>query len=138
MKLAWDAASAAAGALMLLDRAAQELDRQTSRRRLPPKPVITPRITRLVRVPDLRAMHQAIAERACRGPGARACAVLVPSRGAAEALRRTLETLQLTAASPALLLPDLITRSELYEKLHERLAGRHADAHRLRARGDFP
>jgi hypothetical protein len=30
MKLAWDAASAAAGALMLLDRAAEELDRQTS------------------------------------------------------------------------------------------------------------
>jgi hypothetical protein len=30
MKLAWDAASAAAGALMLLDRAAQELDKQAS------------------------------------------------------------------------------------------------------------
>ena len=30
MKLAWDAASAAAGALMLLDRAAQELDRLTT------------------------------------------------------------------------------------------------------------
>ena len=30
MKLAWDAASAAAGALMLLDRAAEELDKQTS------------------------------------------------------------------------------------------------------------
>ena len=30
MKLAWDAASAAAGALMLLDRAAQELEKQTS------------------------------------------------------------------------------------------------------------
>ena len=85
--------------------------------------MITPRITRLVRVPDLRAMHQAIAERACRVPDARACAVLVPSRGAAESLRRTLETLQLTAASPALLLPDLITRSELYAKLHERLPG---------------
>jgi RecB family exonuclease len=85
--------------------------------------VITPRITRLVRVPDLRAMHQAIAQRACRIPDARACAVLVPSRGAAEALRRTLENIQLNAASPALLLPDLITRVELYEKLHERLPG---------------
>jgi hypothetical protein len=30
MKLAWDAASAAAGALMLLDRAGQELDKQAS------------------------------------------------------------------------------------------------------------
>jgi CRISPR/Cas system-associated exonuclease Cas4 (RecB family) len=85
--------------------------------------VITPRITRLVRVPDLRAMHHAIAQRACRIPDARACAVLVPSRGAAEALRRTLENIQLNAASPALLLPDLMTRAELYEKLHERLPG---------------
>jgi len=68
-------------------------------------------------------MHQAIAGRACRVPGARACAVLVPSRGAAESLRRTLETLLLNAESPALLLPDLITRAELYEKLHERLPG---------------
>ena len=30
MKLAWDAVSAAAGALMLLDRAAQELDKLTA------------------------------------------------------------------------------------------------------------
>ncbi len=68
-------------------------------------------------------MHHAIAQRACRIPDARACAVLVPSRGAAEALRRTLENILLTAGSPALLLPDLITRAELYEKLHERLPG---------------
>jgi hypothetical protein len=67
-------------------------------------------------------MHQAIAQ-ACRIPDARACAVLVPSRGAAEALRRTLENILLSAASPALLLPDLITRAELYQKLHERLPG---------------
>jgi RecB family exonuclease len=68
-------------------------------------------------------MHQAIAQPACRIPDARACAVLVPSRGAAEALRRTLENILLCAASPALLLPDLITRAELYQKLHERLPG---------------
>jgi hypothetical protein len=68
-------------------------------------------------------MHQAIAQQACRIPDARACAVLVPSRGAAEALRRTLENILLSAASPALLLPDLITRAELYQKLHERLPG---------------
>ena len=51
--------------------------------------------------------------------------MLVPSRGAAESLRRTLETLQLTAASPALLLPDLIAPAvgKLSETLHERLPG---------------
>ena len=68
-------------------------------------------------------MHHAIAQRACRIPDARACAVLVPSRGAAEALRRTLENILLNAASPALLLPDVITRSQFYEKLHQRLPG---------------
>jgi hypothetical protein len=83
--------------------------------------VITPRITRLVRVPDLRAMHRAVAQRACQTPDPRACAVLVPSRGAAEALRRSLENILLSAAAPALLLPDLITRAELYQKLHQRL-----------------
>jgi hypothetical protein len=85
--------------------------------------VITPRITRLVRVPDLRAMHHAIAQQACRDNVARGCAVLVPTRGAAESLRRTLENILLTGPSPALLLPDLITRAELYEKLQRWLPG---------------
>lgn len=84
--------------------------------------MITPRTTRLLRVPDLQAMHAAIAQRACTRE-ARACAVLVPSRGAAETLRRTLENLLLGSESPVLLLPDLLTRAELYEKLHERSAG---------------
>lgn len=76
-------------------------------------------------------MHAAIARCSASGerttPGGRlaadtrACAVLVPSRGAAEALRRTLENLQLSGTAVALLLPDLVTRAELYERLHERM-----------------
>jgi RecB family exonuclease len=89
--------------------------------------LITPRTTRLLRVPDLQAMHSTIARTACGSGGGplapRTCAVLVPSRGAAEALRRTLENLQLTDASPALMLPDLLTRAELYERLHRRVRG---------------
>jgi RecB family exonuclease len=99
--------------------------------------LITPRITRLLRVPDLQAMHATVA-RAARGPAVegggaepvpaaalqpRSCAVLVPSRGAAEALRRTLENLELRAAPSATVLPDLVTRTELYERLHQRLRG---------------
>ena len=84
--------------------------------------MITPRITRLLRVLDLQAMHAAIVRCACT-MDARACAVLVPSHGAAETLRRTLENLLLGSESPVLLLPDLLTRAEFYEKLHERMSG---------------
>lgn len=86
--------------------------------------MITPRITRLLRVPDLQAMHAAIAQLSCTdAASARACAVLVPTRGAAEALRRTLENLCLSAEAPAVVLPDIVTRTELYERLHERIPG---------------
>jgi RecB family exonuclease len=51
---------------------------------------------------------------------ARTCAVLVPTRGAAEALRRTLEHLQLSDRG-AIVLPDLLTREDLYDRLHRRL-----------------
>jgi RecB family exonuclease len=88
--------------------------------------LITPRTTRLLRVPDLRAMHAAIARCACSTAeplSARSCAVIVPSRSAAEALRRTLENLQITEQSTALILPDLITRAELYERLHQHADG---------------
>ena len=83
--------------------------------------MITPRITRLVRVPDLQAMHRAIAGACGRDAmSARACAVLVPTRGAAAELRRTLENLRLTAESPAAVLPDLVTRAEFYDRLSPR------------------
>jgi RecB family exonuclease len=85
--------------------------------------VITPRTTRLIRAADLRAFQSAIA--ACL-PGepaaARDCAVIVPSRGAAEELRRTIENLAVTAGS-ARALPDMVTRDELHARLRERLPG---------------
>ncbi len=84
--------------------------------------MITPRATRLVRVPDLKTLHAAIARIACTGlPSVRRTAVLVPTRGAAEELRRTLENLQLVDAD-AVLLPDLLTRADFYERLHASMA----------------
>jgi RecB family exonuclease len=85
--------------------------------------VITPRATRLVRVPDFKAMREAIAHLACTpGLSARRTAVLVPTRGAAEELRVSLEN-RLAPDAPALLLPDLLTRSELYQRFHAAMPG---------------
>jgi len=83
--------------------------------------VITPRITRLVRVPDLQGL-QAFITRCLETADARATAVIVPNRSAAEALRDTIETRCLTGESQAVMLPDLLTRDELYERLRARLA----------------
>lgn len=81
------------------------------------------RVTRLVRVPDLKAMHAAIAHLACADmQRVRRCAVIVPTRGAAQELRRTLENIRLAVAD-AVLLPDLLTRADLYERLHAGLRG---------------
>ena len=57
-----------------------------------------------------------------RVPHVRQCAVLVPTRGAAQELRRTLENVAL-ASSGAILLPDLVTRADFYERLHAGLRG---------------
>ncbi|MBW8895710.1 MAG: hypothetical protein JF613_05955, partial [Acidobacteria bacterium] len=78
--------------------------------------MITPRTTRLVRVPDLQGM-QAYLVRSVSPAHARSTAVIVPTRSAAEALRETIEA-RCLASSRAVLLPDLITRDELYERLH--------------------
>lgn len=79
--------------------------------------MITPRITRLVRVPDLQGMQAYIC--ACVDPqAARSTAILVPSRSAAEALRATIE-IRALAESPAVVLPDLVTRDQFYERLHQ-------------------
>jgi RecB family exonuclease len=105
--------------------------------------VITPRATRLIRAADLHAFHHAILSCLPGEPAAaRACAVIVPSRAAAEELRRTIENVDLlrspdeatrsggddangtgTAGSGwlARALPDLVTRDELYERLRERM-----------------
>jgi len=84
--------------------------------------VITPRITRLVRVADLPSM-QAFAARSTGSAVARSTAVIVPTRGAAEALRRTLENLCLSENTRAAILPDLITRTDFYRRLHASLPG---------------
>jgi RecB family exonuclease len=78
---------------------------------------MTPRTTRLLRVPDLRAMHDTIA----RSVGPSNLAIVVPTRGAAEELRRTLENLLLSASSPVFVVPDILTRADFYGRLHERL-----------------
>jgi len=78
--------------------------------------VITPRITRLVRVPDLQGM-QAYICRCVDAATARATGIVVPSRSAAEALRETIE-IRCLADSRAVVIPDLVTRDELYERLH--------------------
>ncbi len=79
--------------------------------------MITPRVTRLVRVGGLRAFQQAIVGSLPADPDlARSCAVIVPTHGAAEQLR---ETLAFARAA----LPDLVTRDEFYDRLRERLPG---------------
>lgn len=85
--------------------------------------MITPRVTRLVRVPDLKAMRAAVS-RLVSGPGlsVRRTAVLVPTRGAGDALRRSLENAALSNAG-ALVLPDIVSRAAFYERLHASLPG---------------
>ena len=84
--------------------------------------MITPRATRLLRVGDLRSFQRTILAAIPQGQAARSTAVIVPSRSAAEALRRTMEDAALVErATAAILAPDLLTRSELYRRLHEGL-----------------
>lgn len=97
--------------------------------------MITARRTRLLRVPDLRAFQRTIAAVACHPDIARtrACAVIVPTRAAADQLRRTLENLVLGGAPlrhgetgsadrvGAFVLPELVTREDWYRRMHERL-----------------
>lgn len=89
--------------------------------------MITPRQTRILRVPDLRTFHRRIAELTRHGDldRARATIVLVPSRSAAAELRTTLERLRLgdAGSSPlACVFPDLLTRDEWYAAMHGTLA----------------
>ena len=87
--------------------------------------MITPRVTRLVRVPDLRAFRSAIATLACGGEpvAARDRLVVVPTRAAAAHLTRAIEHRMLPTRA-AVLLPDLVTRDQLYERLAARLPPR--------------
>jgi RecB family exonuclease len=77
--------------------------------------VITPRTTRLLRVPDLQAMHRALTD--CVAVDAvTPLAIIVPTSGAAEALDRTLAYRSAPHGGF-----ELLTRDELYARLHERL-----------------
>jgi RecB family exonuclease len=86
--------------------------------------VITVRITRLVRVPDLHTFRRALASLACAGSAldARDRFVIVPTRAAGSHLLRSIEDQQVGEASTsgALLLPDFITAAELVSRLAER------------------
>ena len=64
-------------------------------------------------------MHAIIARESCASDPleARLIAVLVPTRGAGDALRRTVERRRLTSDAAALVLPDLLTRSDFYDAL---------------------
>jgi RecB family exonuclease len=85
--------------------------------------VITPRHIRLLRVPDLAGYRSQLVELArALTPGQAADTfVLVPTRAAAEQLRRTLEHRLLTAAAPARVWPHIGSRSDLYDHLAARL-----------------
>jgi hypothetical protein len=84
--------------------------------------VITPRVTRLWRTPDLKAFQRAVIHLLPSDPfEADACAVIVPSRGAAEELRRTIEEPLLEHPGDVRVIPWLVTRDDLYARLRERL-----------------
>jgi RecB family exonuclease len=88
--------------------------------------VITPRATRLVRADNLPSLHRAVFALAIRGDLAavRRRAIIVPTRAAALHLRQTLEALWFERGDPAreaaLALPDLLTRGDWYQRMHER------------------
>ena len=86
--------------------------------------MITPRVTRLVRVHDFKALRAAVAWLApAVSPSVRSTVVVVPTTGAGEELRRSLETLAIEAGADALFLPDIVNRAELYRRLHAAVPG---------------
>jgi RecB family exonuclease len=86
--------------------------------------VIAPRTTRLIRVPGAAAFRRAILGLGATGTVAeiRRRAVIVPSRAAAEQLRRSLEDEILGDAPGALAIPHLLTRDDWMAMLQDGLA----------------
>jgi RecB family exonuclease len=76
--------------------------------------VITPRRTRLVRVPSLPVFRTTVVSLCAENPGA---LVVVPSGGAARQLARTVAARRPDVGSA----PHCVTRDELYAELHGRL-----------------
>lgn len=85
--------------------------------------MITPRRTRLLRAPDLSGFRSHLVELAGALDAAAAADtfVIVPTRAAAEQLRRTFAARGLSPASP---LPHIGTRSDFYDLLASRLEQR--------------
>ena len=87
--------------------------------------MIAPRTTRLVRAAGLRAFRRCLVRLATAGTVSdiRRRAILVPSRTAAEQLRRSIEDQALAGDSRASVLPWLLTRDEWLAQLCAGLAG---------------
>jgi RecB family exonuclease len=88
--------------------------------------VITPRQTRLFRAADLRTFQRTIRSLASHADVGRSrnCVVIVPTAGAADQLRRTIENQHLlgtTHADRAIVLPQILTRLGWYDAMHARL-----------------
>jgi RecB family exonuclease len=86
--------------------------------------VITARRTRLHRAPTLPAFRAALAALVPVDTidRARDAFVLVPTRSAGQLLRRTMEDRALRPGT-AIVLPDVLTRRDWYERLHQRTPG---------------
>lgn len=78
-----------------------------------------PREVRLVRAPSLHAYQDHLAQVSLSESiaGIRKTAVLVPTRAAAGQLRRTIEGAAMRSGRCAVVLPDLFTRADWYERL---------------------
>ena len=85
--------------------------------------MITPRRITLFRVPDLAAFRRTLTDWILCIPPAHAMdtCLIVPTRAAAEQLRRTVES-RAVVSSGVVVWPMLLTRRELYEELAARLA----------------
>jgi len=75
----------------------------------------------LVRARGLAAFRQALVDRALAGPplAARRRVVIVPTRASAELFRQTVEHRTVAAGGQARVLPDLLTRDDWMERLHD-------------------
>ena len=83
--------------------------------------MITSRLTRLIRVPDLHTFRRilSIVWEAHAGAGPEPPLVIVPTQGAARQLRRTLERAGSSLCEQAR--ANLVTRDQFYERLYARL-----------------
>ena len=90
-----------------------------------PQPGRVPQRRRLIRVPDLATFRRALAAGAIAGDPAdiRRRALILPSRGAVELLRRSIEDAQLSVAGRAVVLPSMLTREDWLTDLHASLQG---------------